>query len=88
MRYVYWLINFLLKETKLMADVDGIKASLSETQASISAIDAKLDVIREKIAALQVGVVTQAQLDEIAALVEAAKVSSAAVAVEAEETAA
>ena len=74
------LINYLLKDTNLMATVEEVMADVTELTSTLSAVDLKLDEIAVFIANLQSGsVVTQEQLNALAALTSAAKASAAAV---------
>mgnify|MGYP006935532682 CR=1 FL=1 len=80
------LINWLLSETYFMAILAEVTQSLADatqalvdSNASIAALDLKIDEIRTFIAGLQVGVpVTQEQLDTLFTAVEAAKVLAVA----------
>jgi len=60
-----------------MVSFDEVKGQLEGALAALTAIDAKLDEIRDFIAGLQAGqVFTQEQLDELGALAGAAKTSA------------
>lgn len=76
-------INFLFEGTKLMATFEEVKAGVESAVSSLAALDLKLDEVKAKIDSLSAGVVSQEQLDELAALVNSAKDSSAAVFAEA-----
>lgn len=63
----------------LNTSVAEIAAAQTETAATLATLDAKLDEIRAFIQALQVGSpVTQQQLDDLFAAIEAAKVTTLA----------
>lgn len=79
------VVNYIFKGTILMSTVEELKADLELVNANIAASDAKLDEIRDFIAALKAdSVITQEQLDALAALVAAAKGGSAEVLAEAD----
>ena len=69
-----------------MATIEEVTASVTELTSTLEAVDVKLDEIKAFILSLSspAGVVTQAQLDELAALVDAAKGKSSAVLAEAD----
>ena len=63
-----------------MASILDITQSVSEITGKLSALDLKLDEVKAKIDALSVGSpVTQAQLDELAASLNSAKLLAAKV---------
>lgn len=67
-----------------MASLSDVTASITSVVSSLSALDLKLDEVKAKIDALSVGtVVSQAQLDELAALLDGAKTQASAVSDEA-----
>jgi hypothetical protein len=67
------ILNSILKRTKLMATITEILVGLEGVNSGIAAIDAKLDEVKVFIDSLKGSVVTQEQLDQIAALVDSAK---------------
>lgn len=80
------LVDQLLEGTNLMNNLDDAIASLEKAQesraeilAQIDLVDTKLDEVREFIATLKAGQVTQAQLDKLAALAAASETEQAAV---------
>lgn len=63
-----------------MATLEEVQAEVSNLTQTISAIDTKLDEVRNFILSLQAGtVVTQEQLDALAASITAAKDAAGAV---------
>lgn len=70
-----------------MASISEIKAGVESLVAVIVEVDAKLDDVAAKIDALQAGGVSQAQLDELAAVVADAQSKAAAVLSEADSLA-
>ena len=62
-----------------MASITEIIVGLENVNAGISALDAKLDEVKAFIDSLKGSVVTQEQLDQVAALVESAKQATAKV---------
>lgn len=68
-----------------MATVEELTAGINELNTTINAIDLKLDEVAAYIATLQANQpVSQAQLDELVALVNAVKTQAAAVLAEAD----
>lgn len=65
-----------------MATLEEVRAEVTELTTTVEAIDAKLDEVKTFIEGIKAGVVTQEQLDSLAALVGAAKAKAAAVLVE------
>jgi chromosome condensin MukBEF complex kleisin-like MukF subunit len=56
-----------------MTDVTKLTADLADLKISVDAADAELDNLAAQVAALQVGTVTQAQIDALDASVVALK---------------
>lgn len=74
------LINWLIKRTDFMSTLTEVQAEVTALTDTIVAIDTKLDEIRAFILSLSGGgVVTQEQLDALAASITSAKESAAAV---------
>lgn len=82
----FWatILNYIFKESEIMAGIEEIKDSVGEVSLTIDKIDLKLDEVKAYIDSLKGSVVTQEQLDELAALVDSAKSQSVAVLGEAE----
>lgn len=80
------LINWIYKGTKLMSTLEEVQGEVTALTNTIVAIDTKLDEIRAFILSLSGGgVVTQEQLDALAASITSAKESAAAVLTEADQ---
>jgi hypothetical protein len=67
-----------------MATLAEVQNTITELTTVIGNIDTKLDEVRAFIATLQPGVVTQAQLDELANMIGVAKTSAESVLAEAD----
>ena len=70
-----------------MTTIDEINAKVLELNTVVAAIDSKLDEVRAFVATLQGGsVVTQEQLDQLAAALDGVKASAESVLAEADST--
>lgn len=79
------LINWILKESKLMATIEEVQNNVIALSDALTSVDLKLDEVRAFIASLQAGQpVTQEQLDNLAAAIASAKSTAQAVLSEAD----
>lgn len=78
------LIDYLFQRSIILSTLEELTADITALTNTIGAIDLKLDEVRAFIATLQPGVVTQEQLDQLAAMVGTAKTSAEAVLAEAD----
>lgn len=70
-----------------MATIEEVNAKVLELNSVVAAIDLKLDDVRAFVAQLQAGsVVTQEQLDQLAAALDGVKASADSVLAEADST--
>ncbi len=53
--FVARVINYLLRETKIMTTIEEIQADAQETLDALTLVDAKLDEVRNFIAGLEAG---------------------------------
>lgn len=84
-RVISNVVNFILAGSDLMATIEEITAEAVRVTETVEAIDLKLDEVKAFILGLQGGQpVTQAQLDELMAIVTGAKSAAAAVLSEAD----
>lgn len=67
-----------------MSTLAEVTQSVTDLTSALTSIDSKLDEVRAFIGTLQAGVVTQAQLDELASKISDAKNSATAVLAEAD----
>ena len=82
----FWasIFNYIFEESNIMVGIEEIKEGVSEVHLTIDKIDLKLDEVKAYIDSLKGSVVTQEQLDELAALVDSAKSQAVAVLSESE----
>lgn len=82
----FWatIIDFIFKESKIMVAIEEVTAKVSELSLVVDGIDVKLDEVKAYIDSLKGSVVTQEQLDELAALVDGVSEQAKSVKSEAE----
>lgn len=78
------IFDLFLKGTKVMTQIEDITASVDSLTTELQTVNLKLDDIAALIASLKAGQVTQAQLDELASKVAAAKTAADALVTEAD----